>query len=243
MTAIECCELLPWDSQHFGVRIGRVGGGRLTEALVAEIEEWGRLHKVDCLYFLADPEPVTMHLAAAAGFRFVDIRTTWELKIECSRPAVASPPVRLASIEDIPELRRIAGESHEDSRFYRDGNFSREACDEMYRIWIERSCLEPGFADAVLVAEREGHVAGYISCRKEAAAGEIGLVAVACNFRGMGLGSCLVQQACEWFATQGTEHATVVTQGFNVPAQRLYQQAGFQISSARPWYHRWFLNS
>jgi len=32
---------------------------------------------------------------------------------------------------------------------------------------------------------------------------------------------------------------TVVTQGLNVPAQRLYQKSGFLVSSVYLWYHLW----
>jgi hypothetical protein len=44
--------------------------------------------------------------------------------------------LRTAVEEDLDELQEIASESHHDSRFYVDGNFSRSACDELYRIWI-----------------------------------------------------------------------------------------------------------
>lgn len=239
MDARDCCRYLSWDSQHFGGRIGRVNATRLTAALLADIDRWANSHSIDCLYFLAEPDPLTMRLAAGMGFRFVDARTRFEAQLPKPASAEETRSIRLATLDDIPDLRRIAGESHRDSRFYADGNFPPAACDEMYRIWIERSCREPGFADAVFVAEREHRPVGYISCRMATEVGDIGLVAVDGECRDLGLGARLVRQALAWFAAQGARRVTVVTQGLNVPAQRLYQKSGFLVSSVRLWYHLW----
>lgn len=235
--AEDCCRYLAWDSVHFGVRIGRVNATRLTPALLAEIDGWARAQAIDCLYYLADPDPGSMRLAAGAGFRFVDVRTT--LEAAAGEPGAMEASIRPANPADIAELRRIAGESHRDARFHADGNFAPAACDELYRIWIERSCREPQFADVVWVVEQDGRAAGYISCRKADGIGEIGLVAVDARCRGLRLGERLVRQACSWFGAQGLRKALVVTQGANVPALRLYQKAGFLISGVQFWYHRW----
>jgi Acetyltransferases len=80
---------------------------------------------------------------------------------------------------------------------------------------------------------------GYISCRVATETGDIGLVAVDGKCRGLGLGDQLVSQALSWFAAQGARRVTVVTQGLNVPAQRLYQKSGFLVSAVQLWYHLW----
>jgi dTDP-4-amino-4,6-dideoxy-D-galactose acyltransferase len=239
MDARDCCRYLSWDSGHFGVRIGRVNATRLTAALLADIDRWANSHSIDCLYFLAEPDPLTMRLAAGMGFRFVDARTTFEAQLPRPASSEETRSIRPATLDDIPDLRRIAGESHRDSRFYVDGNFPPAACDEMYRIWIERSCREPEFAGVVFVAERERCPVGYISCRVATETGDIGLVAVDGKCRGLGLGDQLVSQALSWFAAQGARRVTVVTQGLNVPAQRLYQKSGFLVSAVQLWYHLW----
>ena len=47
------------------------------------------------------------------------------------------------------------------------------------------------------------------------------------------------ESALDWFATQGVEKVTVVTQGRNGAAQRLYQRCGFVTGSIHLWYHKW----
>jgi len=158
-----------------------------------------------------------------------------------------APVDRLAKIRtsresDIPTLRTIAAKSHVDSRFYADGRFDRARCDELYATWIEKSCR--GWADVVFVAEHDGSPVGYLSCHaREDKRGEIGLVGIDERAQGRGLGGALVHAALRWFAERELERASVVTQGRNVPAQRLYQSAGFRTSAVQLWHHRWFTHS
>ena len=234
----ECCQYLSWDSKHFGLRIGRVTNARLTESSIEEISQWTRDNAIDCLYFLADPDPATLRLAMEAGFRFVDIRTTLEVSLD-EPPPERTFDVRLARREDVNNLRRIAGRSHHGSRFYSDGNFAQQLCDELYRIWIERSCLDSGFASEVLVVERQAHVLGYVTYRLSSTLAEIGLVGIDQDFRGQGLGKLLLGAAVRRMQERGAETARVITQGTNVPALRLYQRFGFRPVSVGLWYHLW----
>src|SRR5271157_4600306 len=102
MDAPECCRYLSWDSEHFGARIGRVNATRLTADLVADIRQWASFHSIDCLYFLAEPDPLTMRLAAGMGFRFVDARTTFEAQPQRSSSSQETRSIRLATLDDIP---------------------------------------------------------------------------------------------------------------------------------------------
>jgi hypothetical protein len=43
-------DLLPWDAEHFGVRIARARGTRLTADAVAALDAWCAVNRVDCLY-------------------------------------------------------------------------------------------------------------------------------------------------------------------------------------------------
>jgi len=203
---------------------------------VDDIRQWLCANPVDCLYLLAEPEPETMRLAARNGFRFVDSRVTLESPIRAGS-FTETPRIRPARAADISELRRIAGESHRDTRFYVDGNFSREACDELYRIWIEKAVNNPN--GAAFVAVPDERPVGYISCSVTDSAGHIGLLAVDSACRGASLGSELVRQACAWMRSHGASSVKVPTQGANVPGLRLYEKCGFAISSVGLWYHRW----
>lgn len=239
METDDLCQYLEWDSEFFGLRIARVAVGRLTRERMQHILRWCDAHRIDCLYFLSDADdPPTVRLAEDHRFRFVDIRVTFENRLATARPGAASAAVRVCRPGDVPFLRAIARNSHRDSRFYFDANFPRSRCDALYEAWIDKSC--GGGADAVLVVERERRPAGYICCHvTDEGHGEFGLVAVDADARRRGLGQALVDGSLRWFRERRVEWVTVVTQGRNCRAQRLYQRAGFVSRAVQLWYHGW----
>ena len=218
-------EVLPWDSEFFGFRVGRLHAESLTPAVASRAKQWCRANNVSCLYFLGAAEPAN----GPEGFSLVDERVTcrWEV-----RPVEGtSTAVRPFEREDLEELETIARCSHRDSRFYHDPEFDRSRCDDLYATWIRRSC--EGWADAVWVATDQGRPAGYLTCKGSS----IGLVAVAERARGRGLGRQLVSAAQRHFCSLGAVYAEVVTQGRNQTARELYVRCGFRVVSSESWYH------
>ena len=60
------------------------------------------------------------------------------------------------------------------------------------------------------------------------------------RFAGGALGKIWFWPRLDWFRTQGAHEVTVVTQGNNRAAQRLYQQCGFLSRDLQLWYHKWY---
>jgi RimJ/RimL family protein N-acetyltransferase len=242
MNSSVLCRQLEWDTEFFGVRIGRVEITRLTADLVSEVLDWARRHQLQCLYFLCDPDhDESVGIAEANGFHLVDIRMVLAKGLEGMIPHQSKPLVQIRPFhsEDLPGLQQIASSIYGYTRFYYDKHFDRQRVSEMYREWITKSCY--GYADAVLVARNEEIVAGYITCHLDSPQrGRIGLVGVDENMRGVGVGIALVHSALEYFSRRGVSRVEVATQGRNFSAQRLYQRAGFQTQSLHLWYHKWF---
>ncbi len=235
-------ERLEWDSNFFGMEIATLHPRRLTERILLFAEKACRAVSIQCLYFLADGshEP-TRVLAEQHGFRAVDDRLTY-LRTTEDLPQAAPPPgveIRTGLAADGAQLAQIAGTSYGASRYFHDGRFPKERCEQFYRDWIQKS-LEGRFDDEVLVAVCEGQVAGYISCRANTAnLGSIGLVGLDADFRARGIGSSLVQASLTWFEERDIPRIEVVTQGRNVAAQKLYESCGFVLHRVEKWYHNW----
>ncbi|MBI3087428.1 MAG: GNAT family N-acetyltransferase [Candidatus Omnitrophica bacterium] len=236
VSAAAPCRLLDWDTRWFGLRVGRITEPCVTPALQAQADQWCRQERIQCLYLLADADDAgTVRVAEASGFQLMDIRVTLE---HARREAVCrAAGIRAAQPGDVPVLRAIAAESHAGTRFYADGRFPRERVTALYQQWIEQDCA--GQADLALVAERDGRPAGYLT--GYGADRRIGLVGVDAGYRGAGIGGDLVRAALAWFEEQGgRQPVSVVTQGRNVAAQRLYQRCGFLTRTVQLWYHKWY---
>jgi len=229
-------EILEWDTALFGFRIARVPSGTLTPESAAEIDAWCAREGVRCLYLLCKSEDLaTIRVAEEHQYRLADVRITlrWQPEAPCIGP---SGVVRPAGAEDLPALEAISRECYQETRFSNDPGFPGPLVTRLYETWTRRS-LE-GWADAVLLAEDDSGVGGYITCHKQG--WRIGLVAVSNRSRGEGIGRTLVGRALEWFRAQGAPEVFVSTQGRNARAVRLYQRCGFLLHSVELWYHKWY---
>lgn len=238
------CEVLGWDSSFFGRRIGRLRVPRLTDANLIDLHDWVEANQIECVYFLCKAEDLeSVALAEQHGFQLVDIRSTLERRSRGRlNRSFEGMSVSKVSSGQVDALKAIARSSHRNTRFYQDTHFERARCDALYETWIEKSCN--GYADAVLTVEHDEIAAGYITCHLDGeSAGHIGLLAVADTAGGMGVGSALVNAALDWFEGHQRALVTVVTQGSNARAQRLYQRCGFVSCSVERWYHYWPVTS
>lgn len=233
---------LEWDSNFFGVRVGIVNGLLLTEASLADILQWCATERIRCLYFSADGRsPETLALAFLGGFQFVDVRLDLEYRLApLSLPNVQPGKIRVAQHSDLTALQQIARVSHYDTRFFKDRFFTSKRAEDLYAEWIRRD-LQMHTVFVADCASTAGPV-GYITCQVDSVSktGRIGLLAVDGRFTGQGIGGALVRAAHTWFSTQGCTAIKVATQASNIPAQRLYQAAGFRTLNSIIWFHRWF---
>jgi dTDP-4-amino-4,6-dideoxy-D-galactose acyltransferase len=247
MNTSPVCELLPWDTKFFRCRIARVCGNTLRPELAAQIEGWRRSNQVRGLYFLARADdPATIQTAERHGFGLVDIRVTFEQELTNLHALASADPavdfrIRPAQPDDLPGLQAMARMGHMETRFFSDSHFPRQRAEDLYSTWITLEVQ--GRAQTVLVtASAANQPLGYISChldqvRRE---GQIGLVGVSPALRGKGIGKNLILTAINWFKSQGAHRVTVVTQGNNHAAQRLYQRCGFVSQDLQIWYHKWY---
>lgn len=232
------CQFLPWDSEFFGKRTARVSLASLDERGIRRVFGWCAGQQIEFLYLLVDADDLgTVRVAERHGFQFMDIRLTLDTK-DLSRTQISDAAIRPHQPADNAVLKAIARVSHRDSRFYADEHIPNDVSDHLYEVWVENSCN--GYAQQVLVAVADAQPVGYITCHLDGRHGQIGLLGVSENVQGKGFGSRLIASALKWFRQQGAEEVSVVTQGRNVRAQRVYQRSGFMTESVRLWYHRWF---
>ena len=135
-------------------------------------------------------------------------------------------------------MESIAVEIGYTSRFCFDRSFAADACSRLYRARIHKLLRED--STRVTAAYRGDEAIGLLACSVKKNVGMIELAGVHSGARGLGVGTALVQDALDWFGLQGVSRAEVVTQGRNVPAQRLYQQMGFFTRQVMLYYHKWF---
>ena len=234
--------VLEWDSRFFGKRIARIYPTKLTQSILDYSLTKAQDSKVDCIFFLCDSnDPMSILLAESGGFHLVDVRVSFNREVPFATPKTKDLQnvCRIANTNDLDALIRISEDFFQLSRYYFDGNFPKSKCKEFYQDWITKS-VSGEFDDVVLVAEIEGEIAGFISCKRASRnLGRIGLIGVKKEQAGCGVGNLLLEAAFYWFSEQKVSSVEVVTQGRNIAAQRLYQKNGFKTQKSELWYHKW----
>jgi ribosomal protein S18 acetylase RimI-like enzyme len=242
-------EDLPWDSEQFGFPVARVLRAASPLSLV-EIAGSLRRRGVKLAYFnvsTSRPEPSPKALAAVGG-RLVDIRVTYakELSKADTRPNGGQPLALSADLElqdyvgdalapDLIELSRAAGSY---SRFRNDPRIDTSVFERIYDAWIERS-VKREIADRLVVARQRGAIVGLVTWKGGPGFSQIGLFSVHADARRQGVGRALLRLATSRMQAAGSDEARVVTQGANIGARRLYEDAGFSVAASERCYHLW----
>ena len=224
-TKLSSPELMAWDTEFFGIRVGRA-------VHLDGLGQWAADNTVGLMCLLVDAnKPSEIQEAEERGFRFMDVRVTLDMHTT-SRMSWA----RLARAEDTSKLKAIAREAFHLTRFYADPSLDDNRCDDLYAEWTRSLCA--GAADIVLVVEKDNQVVGYVTVNADEDQAEIGLIAVAADYRGQHLGTVLVNGAIDWAHTQNAKTIRVVTQGANTGALRTFEGCGFRVTNTSLWFHR-----
>ena len=238
------CELLEWDSEHFGFPIARVTAGELTEESADAVDRWCRAAGICCLYFSSDPtDAKSARVAAAHGYRVVDVRVIARRSYEGLLDLAAGPAsltAREATESDLAFARELATRSHYTSRFYFDGDFPRDRCAALYRAWVERGSHDP--ERRLLIGVVDGEPVGYLVCGPlgpdREGSGE--LVAIDERYRGKGFGRALSFAEYRDFAARGALTHRGVMSVRNLANIRLHEQLGFRTDEVQVWHHKWY---
>jgi RimJ/RimL family protein N-acetyltransferase len=231
---------LEWDTAQFGIPAARLelldASGTYAQAraekreLLASVLDQCREAGIRHLSVRVDAANLTtIHTLEAAGFELIDGIQTFVLTLNGNHTLIP-PGTRLFEPKDLPEILEIARTAFIFDRFHADPALSPGVGDQVNESWSRNCCLGTA-ADAVVVAEEEGHIASYVTCRADRKAGNgiIILVATAEWARGRGAARRASSGALQWFASQGLETVEVGTQLCNIPAARLYEALGFRL--------------
>jgi GNAT superfamily N-acetyltransferase len=220
-------ELLPWDTQFFGLTIGRTQLA-CAEALESEIVA-AKQNGVDCLYIVI---PGVGSEAVGAAMRAGSVLTGLRLGLVHRGDRSVRRPrgVRMATTEEAARVAELAVALSGSSRFAQDPRFPTERIEEMYRVWVQQDLLEGGvFVDA----KGKG---GMLALSQRAETFAVDLVYVDDAARGSGVARALLDAAV---ASAAGGIVTVAADVRNVHAVRLYESAGFRAHSLDAILHLW----
>ncbi|WP_461208467.1 GNAT family N-acetyltransferase [Desulfocurvus sp. DL9XJH121] len=233
---------LDWDSEFFGFNVAFVSCMHLTETIVRRIERFIRREDIRLVEYQCNCHDArSVRVAEDNGYRFTDIRLTYERSLNGHEPVELPAGVTFARAgeADIPRLREIARGLYEDSRYIFDRNFDPVRIDEFYQGWVAKGVRGQYDDECWCLYDQDVPFAFCtLSYLKENTA-NIGLVGLDQGHQGGGHGGRLMRSVFNALVVQGVKSVRVVTQGRNYGAQNLYQSVGFRTRITQLWYHKW----
>jgi dTDP-4-amino-4,6-dideoxy-D-galactose acyltransferase len=233
-------QILDWDSDFFGIRVGRIIRSQLEVEELSEILSELREMQVKLVYWPSDLE-IEVDLAAKLGGFLADKKTTFAMdfhSINFDKNISTDTVESFTTSMSVNDLESLAIQSGEYSRFAIDPNLPKDKFVSLYKIWIDRSARKEIASEVLLIRDCE-KFAGMVTLGEKNGRGDIGLIAVDSNYRGRKYGEKLVRAAQRWFSENGYEYGQVVTQGQNVPACNLYIKCGYSVEQVEYFYHFW----
>ena len=229
----ELIKKLSWDSDFFGLRIGRV------DILISD--DWLSLQGMllepipfDLLYVFDKTNNVTIIDDA----KLVDTKVVYGKMLH---PSLRNQSPNVHFYDDsLPDrdLYSLALISGQFSRYKLDSRFPKGSYERLYRKWIENS-VNGTLADMVLYYSNAINKKGMVTVCRNGEQANIGLIAVDPVSQGQGIGTELVMAAEQWLQLRGVKYFEVATQNNNISGCRFYEKIGFRRISETNIYHIW----
>ncbi len=146
--------------------------------------------------------------------------------------------IRMGDVSDAGKVAKLSREcfkTHFD-QFHNDPLLDNSCCDDLHEKWGRNSFF--GFADAVMIAETDGKVVGFVTLKKNGKLdryskkkiGDLVLLGVAPRYRKLGIHTSMVRHGLLYWKEKA-DLAEIVTEANNIPALRTYSKLRFTPSS------------
>ncbi|MGD9781912.1 MAG: GNAT family N-acetyltransferase [Kiritimatiellia bacterium] len=232
-------EVREWDSRFFGYPVASVSFAsppRLDPDVHSALRE-ARNQGVRLLYLAMPPVPPPLRLEIQqAGATFAGRKCEYGKPIAPSLLAAGDDGISICR-ENSPALEQLALQSGAYSRFRVDRGFQHNEFERLYREWLASSLRGDG-GKRVYVAGAAAAPMGLITLEPSGTA-RIGLLAVAEQQRGRGIGRRLMAKAEQVSGENRQVELRVATQAENREACRFYESCGFRKIAETDCFHAW----
>lgn len=225
---------LQWDSDFFGLRIGRADILSMEDALFLAAQHEELKQQFDLLYIF-DSNNIGF---TANGALLVDEKILYSKPCEPRKQYNDISFFKQATPSD--DLYRLALVSGGYSRFKLDERLPQGSYERLYTRWIENACPKEGTNKQILTYLDTNSIAkGMITIDYQGELGHIGLVAVDTDCQHQGIGGKIMSTLDGYLFDLGVKTLEVPTQKANTDACRWYEKNGFTVQSRTQIYHWW----
>lgn len=230
-------DFLEWESDFFALTTAKLNfsSSAAQSVSIAVLADFQLVQAKVC----ADRSEL-IDLLSALDFHLVEGEVDFSLSVNSTEdlaPAL-NYSCRLATKHDISQLRSVATEVFQHSRF-RAPWYQPDDSSRFYALWVEKAVLGTFDDQCLLLEDKRGNPLGFVTLRlTDQQHARIGLLAAWPGCGSKGIGDELMKVAKRWCAERGLNSLSVATQMGNIAALRLYIRSGAAIHSTAYWLYR-----
>ena len=212
---------LEWDSQFFGFRVGDV--------FLEEDFSESKVFNSDYFSFIQFRSRNWFEIISDThSLSYTETKIIFNKILKESN----SLEEGIIDFDDSPltdnSLYDLAYESGKYSRYKLDKKISEDRFKKLYQIWIENS-INKSFASKIFYIKEKENILGFVTVKIKDNEAQIGLIAVAPNAQGKGLGKKLLLKTENYCFENNLKTLQIPTQLENVSACKFYEKMGYQI--------------
>ena len=222
-----------WDSDFFNLNVGYVEQPSFNSDDISLIQD---NNQFDVIYLFSESS-ILDNVLSKDQF-YYDQKVTLEKRLISKKIENKEHPIHLTE-EHKEEILPLCVEAGKYSRFKLDPYFSEQQFLSLYEMWCDNS-LNNQFADlSIGLKNADGQISGILTLAFKETTCHIGLIAVAPNQQGLGIGSRLLNLAEFISLEKGCDCIHVPTQLINAQALSFYEKNGFKRIKVEHIYHLW----
>lgn len=233
---------MEWDSDFWGYNVAFLSSRHLTENIIFNINKFIKKENIKLIEYLCNcHDNRSVIIAEQNGFHFKDIRLSFEKALTEKKDIILDDGILFnkATEKDIPVLKDMSFDLYKDSRYFFDTNFDLNKAREFYQSWVVKA-VQGTFDDECYCLYDNSQPIGFCTIKYGSLdSARIGLFGLSKEYQRKGLSQKLLYLVLNELINRKISRVTVVTQGRNYLAQRLYQKAGLLTKSTELWYHKW----
>ena len=229
-------EKAEWDSEFFGVSIGRVRLDDLTQEALVEIDTEARDLGIECLYGSLDPNRSDVGLLAQRrGWRMVEVAITLARPDLPFTPRPSASRARRGTRQDMANLDGLITTLAPWSRFAVDPRFGPEAARRMFEAWVRRAVEEQEHDERMLAISEDPSGITGLSTHVRSPVPRVDLMGVAKP--GSGASWVLMAEFVDWAGGGEIEAGPCAAR--NLAVIRYLEHCGFSVARVEYILHRW----
>lgn len=197
-------ERLNWDTDFFGIKIGRTTIFDETEFNPVEFKELAKNEEYELVYVFKFDEMIAWDKVLKADLELVDAMVTMSKKLNKIENRDVSYDFRtLLSLKELNECYSIAEQTSIVSRFYREEKIGDIKTRKLYKKWIDNA-LEKIYSDGIFLEYKNGYISGIhlIKTDMENRVGYFTLTGVNQSYKRSGIGQKLWTQSFGYWSNE-----------------------------------------